>query len=58
MEIMSSTPHLSKEHFAELQASGLTEEQIAVAGHFSVNRGKANELVGYKLPGLIFQYSD
>ncbi|MBE9226264.1 DUF3854 domain-containing protein [Phormidium sp. LEGE 05292] len=58
MEDMSSNPNLRKEHFAELQASGLTEEQIAVAGHFSVNKAKANELVGYKLPGLIFQYCD
>lgn len=54
MENISSNPNLRKEHFAELQASGLTEEQIAIAGHFSVNKAKANELVGYKLPGLIF----
>lgn len=49
-------PHLKEEHLADLRCSGLSPEQAAIAGHFSVDQGRAKELLGYSLPGLVFQY--
>jgi P4 family phage/plasmid primase-like protien len=51
-------PYLTEKHQADLQSSGLSPEQMAIAGHFSVDKARAKGLVGYNLPGLIFSYCD
>jgi putative DNA primase/helicase len=57
-EVQNPEPYLSEIHQADLRSSGLTLEQILVAGHVSADRITAQELVGYNLPGLIFGYCD
>lgn len=52
------TSRLNKKHLTDLQNSGLSPKQAAMAGHFSADRDEAWKLVGYKQPGLIFQYSN
>lgn len=57
-ELSNPKPYLTQAHRADLESSGLTPEQIANTGHFSADKATANDLVGVKLPGLIFQYCD
>jgi len=57
-EIRNPKPYLTDTHKVELQSSGLNPEQIAATGHFSADRATADNLVGVKLPGLIFRYCD
>lgn len=53
-----SEPFLTGKHRKDLESSGLTPEQVSIAGHFSVSKAQAQKLVGYKLPGLVFRYCD
>jgi P4 family phage/plasmid primase-like protien len=57
-QVFNPQPYLTDTHKAELQSSGLTSKQIAATGHFSADRAIADNLVGVKLPGLIFRYCD
>lgn len=49
---------LTQAHQKDLEASGLTPEQITATGHFSANAEIAKELVDSPKPGLIFRYYD
>jgi P4 family phage/plasmid primase-like protien len=49
-------PFLTEAHGQELQASGLTPEQIRRTGHFSVTSDRSQQILGLPLPGLVFQY--
>lgn len=49
---------LSAKHLADLKASGLTEEQIRRVGYRSVDKAKAQQVMGYNLPGLLIPYRD
>jgi putative DNA primase/helicase len=49
---------LTSTHQKDLQASGLTIEQMKVTGHLSADKTTAEKIVGYKLPGLVFSYCD
>lgn len=49
---------LTDEHQKDLESSGLTLEQIVATGHFSADQTQAQQLVGCKVPGLIFRYCD
>lgn len=54
----TSARWLTKAHRNDLEASGLKEEQIKQAGHFSADQATAQKLVGITMPGLIFPYRD
>ncbi len=57
-EQSTQKPYLTEKHRADLQSSGLSPEQMAITGHFSVGKAQAKQLVGYQLPGLVFSYCD
>ncbi|MFQ4139587.1 phage/plasmid primase, P4 family [Nodosilinea sp. PGN35] len=50
--------HLTAQHLADLENSGLNETQARAAGHFSSSRALSQELVGFHLDGLMFRYCD
>ncbi len=50
--------YLNNKDQADLESSGLTPEQMAIVGHFSADKDKAERLVGCSVQGLIFQYCD
>ena len=45
-------------HYHDLRSSALTDEQILQTGHRSISPKQAQELIGVKRPGLLFEYRD
>jgi len=50
--------YLSERDRSDLEKSGLTDEQMILTGHFSADEETAERLVGMKLKGLVFSYTD
>ncbi|WP_103670099.1 DUF3854 domain-containing protein [Pseudanabaena sp. BC1403] len=49
---------LTPKHQADLASSGLSLDQMNIAGHFSADRDTAQKLVGCNVAGLILKYCD